>query len=212
MPIGSMSSRESCPVCRSNASHQRYFLEIDTAAGRHVIDKKKAANIVLGRVSGPHPIPAEKLRELVSIRKEWVKDHLWHVNPSRPGIIGRLFGGIFLVDGLYRARRCLKENTSFRAYILTFDETIDCLVDGPAVTPEWAIAEIREMLERNQGIIPVDLPLRGELIGDNTPLQMEKLIRSSLSEEENRRISLVFHYKGRAIVEEPGEHKTQKPE
>lgn len=210
VPIVSMSQRENCPVCRDNAGNKRFFLEIDTAAGRHVLDKKKAGDMVLGRFD--HSVDPEKLHELVAIRKDWVQEHVWHVDPTEPGIIGQLFGGIFLIDGFYRALHCIKQDIPFRAYILTFDETASCLVDGPAVTPLRAISEIREMLQRNLSDLAVDIPLRGKLTGENTPERMEELIRSALTDAENSRIRLVFHHEGKAIEMTPEKQKLRKPE
>lgn len=179
-----------------------------------MVDKKKAGDIVMsGRAA--HFIDSEKLKELVEIRKDWVKGHLEHVDPSQNGILGQLYGGIFLVDGFYRAARCLRDNLPFYVYILTFDETVDCLVNGSTVTPNRIVSEIHEMLARNQGVIPIDIPLRGALTGENEPRRMEEKIRSGLSAEENSRVRLIFHHAGKPLgplVHEFKKHRTQKPE
>jgi len=136
-----------------------------------------------------------------------VESHIYHVDAHTPGILGRLFGGYFLLDGTYNALRALHERTPFHAYILTFDETVACLVDEPATTPIRAIREIQEMLFNNPGEIEADVSLSGDLRGENLPQRMESLIRSRLSPEDNTRLRLVFHYKGRVLKQ-----KSNKPE
>jgi hypothetical protein len=136
-----------------------------------------------------------------------VEAHIHHVAANTPGILGKLFGGYFLLDGTYSALRSLQERTSFHAYILTFDETVACLVDEPATTPIRAIREVQEMLQNNPGAIEADVSLSGELRGENLPQRMETLIRSKLSVEDNARLRLVFHHRGKVLKQ-----KTVEPE
>ena len=70
------------------------------------------------------------------------------------------------------------------------------------------------MLQHNRGNIEADVPLSGELKGATLPQRMEELIRSNLTRDENERVRLVFHHKGKAIPEAQKSegHKTTKLE
>lgn len=67
------------------------------------------------------------------------KQHLDHVNTAYPGILAHLWGpgengvlehGHLLIDGNHRAARCLRDRITFRAYVLTEEESERILKRG----------------------------------------------------------------------------------
>jgi len=163
------------------------------------VDVSKARSLLAEHGRQAHLVSSEALEELLAVNaSRVVVGHIPHAGLS-PGIIGQLYGGIFLIDGTYRALRSQREKIPFYAFLLTFDETMACMVDEPAVTPARATQEIREMLRNNPGPINADVSLSGELRGANLPKRMEEAIRASLTAEENSRLRLVFHHQGKTI-------------
>jgi hypothetical protein len=105
-------------------------------------------------------IDAETLRRLVGM-SEFDLDHLAHVDPARPGIFTRRFGGLILLDGIHRAIRCFAEKQPFLAFELAYEESLECLVQQ-RVSPKDATAIVRK-LRRTQEFFPgkdsMDMPL-----------------------------------------------------
>ena len=67
------------------------------------------------------------------------EQHLDHVNPVYPGILAHLWGhghdgaiqhGHLLIDGNHRAARCLRDKLTFKAYVLSEDESEQILLRG----------------------------------------------------------------------------------
>jgi len=189
----------SCPICRAHLGNTRHLYMVETGVGQHVIDVSKARRVVAdGRLR--HLVEQPLLDRLLEVNGPWVEDHIDHVDLRHPGILGQLFGGIFLLDGTYRALGSMRQHIPFYAHMLTFDETVSCLVDEPDITPLRAIQEIQEMLRQNPGSLDVDVSLSGELKGANLPRQMEELVRSQLSKEDNGRVRLIFHHRGKVLL------------
>jgi hypothetical protein len=89
-------------------------------------------------------------RELVEMYPEDVRaavddctideEHVGHVDPSIPGIIGHirfrtpegeLLKGHALIDGHHRAARCLRDSIPYFAYLLTEEESTAILLKRP---------------------------------------------------------------------------------
>lgn len=73
-------------------------------------------------------------------RCEINEEHLAHVDPTFPGIVGHLFfrdddgsyaHGHRLIDGHHRATRCRRDGKPFYVYVLTEAESIACLTRHP---------------------------------------------------------------------------------
>jgi hypothetical protein len=77
-----------------------------------------------------HEIPSIHLPKLIS----WHRidpQHLEHVDTSMPGILVRVGTRLALIDGAHRAQRCLDKGIPFHAYILSYKQAEDCLVNSP---------------------------------------------------------------------------------
>jgi hypothetical protein len=68
------------------------------------------------------------------------EEHVAHVDPSYPGIVGHLFfrdddgtyaHGHRLIDGHHRATRCWRDGLPFYVYVLTEEESVAVLSKGP---------------------------------------------------------------------------------
>lgn len=176
---GEQQSRgERCAICDSRREEATveifqfsdevdiYIFEIDTA-------KKIAAD---GRAA--LPVPPETLRAFVGMN-EFDFDHLLHVDPSSPGIFTRRFGAPILLDGTHRAVRCLARHQQFRAFELSYEESVECLVQQRISTKDAAalVRKLRQVLGVFPSSGPVDTPI------ECTPEALREVERMLTAEE-----------------------------
>jgi hypothetical protein len=125
---GEQESRgERCAICESRREEatveifqfsdevDTYIFKIDTA--KKIVTDGRAAL----------PVSPETLRAFAGMN-EFDFDHLFHVDLSRPGIFTRRFGAPMLLDGTHRAVRCFAKQQQFRAFELSYEESVECLV------------------------------------------------------------------------------------
>lgn len=125
-----------------------YIFRIDTA-------KKIVAD---GRAA--LPVSPETLRAFAGMN-EFDFDHLLHVDPSRPGIFIRRFGAPMLLDGTHRAVRCFARHRQFRAFELSYEESVECLVQQRTSAKDAAaiVRKLRQVLGVFPSLGPVDTPI-----------------------------------------------------
>jgi 3-methyladenine DNA glycosylase/8-oxoguanine DNA glycosylase len=149
-----------------------YIFQLDTA-------KKIASD---GRAA--LPVSQETLRAFAGMN-EFDFDHLFHVDPSRPGIFTRRFGAPILLDGTHRAIRCFAKHQPFHAFELSYEESVECLLQQRISTKDAAaiVRKLRQVLEVFPSSGPVDTPLE---CAPETLREAEK----TLTAEERRRFIL----------------------
>src|SRR5258708_4528698 len=102
-----------------------------------------------------------------------------------PGIIGQRFKGPFLLDGVHRATRCVREHRNFSAFVLSQEETLSCLIaqDIWESNVGMAVRKLRQLLADAPGseAIEVELECSTEAV---------EQIRKLLTGEENARIHI----------------------
>jgi len=158
---GEQQSRgERCAICESRRQQataevfqfsdevDTYIFEIDTA-------KKIVAD---GRAA--LPVSPETLRAFAGMN-EFNLDHMLHVDLSRPGIFIRRFGAPILLDGTHRAIRCFAKQKQFYAFELSYEESVECLLQQ-RISAKDAAAIVRKLLQvldvfPSSG--PVDTPI-----------------------------------------------------
>ncbi len=124
-------SHDHCPHCATGAETYGYLKRA------YVYDVDLARKIVS---DGREPVELERddVAYLVNDSKIY-KQHVDHVNTKYPGILGHLWGpgeggtwehGHVLIDGNHRAARCLRDGLTFRAYLLTEEESEQILKRG----------------------------------------------------------------------------------
>ena len=106
--------------------------------GLYVYDVDRANEIVRdGRAAVP--IAERSVRESVE-ECHLNEAHLWHVDPSLPGIIaiftchtedGEFLRTHLMIDGHHRAARCIKLGLPFHAYLLSEEESESILLEKP---------------------------------------------------------------------------------
>jgi hypothetical protein len=178
---GEQQSRgERCAICESRRQEataeifqfsdevDTYIFEIDTA-------KKIVAD---GRAA--LPVSPQTLRAFAGMN-EFDFDHLLHVDPSSPGIFTRRFGAPILLDGTHRAVRCFARHQPFRAFELSYEESVECLLQQRTSAKD-AAAIVRK-LRRVWGFFsssgPVDTPI------ECTP-EVLREVEKMLTAEERR--------------------------
>jgi hypothetical protein len=175
---------ERCAICESRRRQDTaeifqfsdeldaYIFKIDTAK-QIVADGRTAL-----------PVSPEMLRAFVGMN-EFDLDHLFHVDPSRPGIFIRRFGAPILLDGTHRAVRCFAKRRPFHAFELSYEESLECLLQQRISTKGAAaiVRKLRRVLEVFPSSGPVDTPIecRPEVLRE-----VEKM----LTAEERRRFLL----------------------
>ena len=158
---GEQQSREErCAICESR--HEEAMVEIfqfsdevDTYIFRLDMAKKIVAD---GRAA--LPVSPETLRAFAGMN-EFDFDHLFHVDPSRPGIFTRRFGAPILLDGTHRAVRCFAKHQQFRAFELSYEESVECLVQQRTSAKDAAaiVRKLRQVLGVFPSSGPVDTPI-----------------------------------------------------
>jgi hypothetical protein len=185
--------RTKCPICaeRQHGSARQIYI-IHGELGRYVFDISLAKRTVAdGRQ--PCAVPAEALQRFLEVNNEWSEQHLAHVDPDVPGIVGQRFGGMALFDGTHRAERARREGRQFWAYVLTYEESADCLIgqDVAEMNAEIIAREIRGVLRNNYQIAErITVELR--LSADEEPGAAEAAIREQLAPEENQKVQLLL--------------------
>lgn len=175
-----------CQRCQERRGHQIY--SVVGELGKYVFDVELARHIVGDGKHQAYGIPAELLLKMLEVNEEHYAAHLDHVDPNIPGILAQRFGGICLMDGNHRARRCLRDGRPFNAFMLSMEESMRCLIHSDQVefTPELLARELRGMLRNNVqcGMLTSTLNLtEGE-----DPAATEAAIRACLTPEENERL------------------------
>lgn len=176
-------ARTGCKICAQRALGGREVFELTGAGGTSIFDVERAKQICSdGRT--PQLAPADALALLLP-STHYEEAHLLHVNPDVPGILGQRFSGAFLLDGVHRAVRCLREKKDFYAYILTQEETLSCLV----VQDLWesnigmVVRELRQLLQDHPDAAYFEVNL------GSSPQALEQ-VRKLLTPEENARIKI----------------------
>ncbi len=134
---------------------------------------------------------------MLEVNEEHHAAHIDHVDPSVPGIAGQRLGGICLMDGNHRARRCLRDGLPFSVYVLDLAESTRCLIhsDQTDFTPELMAREIRGMLGNNPQCEMLTTTL--DLTDGEDPKETEVALRAHLTPEENARLTITFESKER---------------
>ena len=175
--------QSNCKICSQRELGGAEVYELKGPGGTSVFDVEKAKEIVAGRQ--PVLVPADDLAPLLAA-SHYEEAHLSHVDPDNPGILGQRFSGVFLLDGVHRAARCLQQGKAFHAFVLTQEETLSCLVlqDLWESNVGMVARELRQLLEDHPDMAYLDVKL------DSNPQALEQ-IRKLLTPEENARIRIV---------------------
>ncbi|MEQ8210784.1 MAG: hypothetical protein RH917_13235 [Lacipirellulaceae bacterium] len=93
---------------------------------------------------GREPVEVEEESVRLSVENSRIdRDHVSHVDPTKPGIISHVFchaddgeeiHAHVLIDGNHRAARCLELGKPYFAYILTEEESKEILLRKPVQT------------------------------------------------------------------------------
>ena len=179
----SRSDRLNCPICsqRRLGGGEIYLLPGD--GGISIFDVEKAKQIVSdGRT--PRLMPGEILERLLQ-ENSFELAHLRHVDLRRPGIVGQRSAGPFLLDGIHRGARAVRQNHNFYAFFINAEETQSCLLSQDIAETDIGIAtrELRKLLADHSEVYDLEIEIDG---GAEAIAQIRKL----LTPEENRRITI----------------------
>jgi len=129
LPVAS--TTESCPHCVGGPETYGYLKRT------FVFDVDLARKIVS---DGREPVEMDSSDVAYCVDDCRIHEqHLDHVNPSYPGILAHLWGpgqggtlehGHLLIDGNHRAARCLRDGLTYKAYLLTEEESERILKRG----------------------------------------------------------------------------------
>jgi hypothetical protein len=154
------SGEERCAICEARRQQAtveifQFSDEVDTYIFQLETAKKIAAD---GRAA--LPVSQEMLRAFAGMN-EFDFAHLFHVDPSRPGIFTRRFGAPILLDGTHRAIRCFAKHQPFHAFELSYEESLECLLQQRISAKDAAaiVRKLRQVLEVFQSSGPVDTPI-----------------------------------------------------
>ncbi len=175
--------RKKCRVCEQRRLGGGEIYELRGDAGTSVYDVDLAKRTVSGRRTA-ELVSFDALTDLLQGSRH-VEAHLAHVDPAKPGIVGQRFNGLFLLDGLHRATRCVREHRNFSAFVLSQEETLSALrsQDLWESNVGMAVRELRQLLAGATGSegIEVELECSADAI---------EQIRKLLTVEENTRIHI----------------------
>ena len=173
-----------CPICsarRQKGTTEVYL--ISEGEDRYFFNVDKAKTMAMdGR---PAIVIAEStLRRMASVN-DYSKLHLAHVDPGRPGIMVRRFGGLVLLDGIHRVVRCLEEGRVFCAWMLNYQESLACLVRQEIASTDAAsiVTKLRKVLGTASTVEPIEAEV------ECTPAVLAK-VRALLTPEERLRFIL----------------------
>jgi hypothetical protein len=158
---GEQQSRgERCAICEARRQQAtveifQFSDEVDTYIFQLETAKKIAAD---GRAA--LPVSQEMLRAFAGMN-EFDFNHLFHVDPSCPGIFTRRFGAPILLDGTHRAIRCFAKHQPFHAFELSYEESLECLLQQRISAKDAAaiVRKLRQVLEVFPSSGPVDTPI-----------------------------------------------------
>src|SRR5262249_9351923 len=139
--------RHDCGICSQRALGGTEVYELRGPGGTSIFDVDKAKQIIFdGR--RPELVSVESLTRLLAAT-EYDHAHVAHVDAGKPGILGQRFSGLFLLDGVHRAARCLQEKRDFWAFALSQEETLSCLVlqDLWESNVGMVVRELHQLLE-----------------------------------------------------------------
>jgi len=182
-----------CPRCQWMLRRAQQVYSVQGELGTYLFDVNLAKRMVHSVKGRPTAIvPPDMLRHMLEVNDEHHEAHIDHVDPSVPGIIGQRLGGVCLIDGNHRARRCLRDGIPFHAYMLDLKESSDCMMLSEQIdfTPELMAREIRGMLRNNQQCEMLTTELT--LTEGEDPKVTEAALRSHLTPEENARWTISF--------------------
>lgn len=183
--IGEGQSRgERCAICESRREQAtveifQFSDEVDT----YIFKTDTAKKIVADGRAG-QPVSQEMLRAFAGMN-EFDLDHMLHVDLSRPGIFTRRFGAPILLDGTHRAIRCFAKQKPFYAFELSYEESVECLLQQRISTKDAAaiVRKLRRVLEVFPSSDPVDTPI------ECTP-EVLREVEKTLTAEERRHFIL----------------------
>jgi hypothetical protein len=177
-------TQHGCAICSQRKLGGAEVYELKGPGGSSVFDVEKAKQIV---ADGRRPVlvPPDALAPFLEA-SHYEETHLPHVDPDSPGILGQRFSGLFILDGVHRAARCLHEQRDFHAYVLTQQETLSCLVlqDLWESNVGMVVRELRQLLEDHPAAAYLEVKL------DSSPEALAQ-IRNLLTPEENARIKFL---------------------
>jgi len=159
--MGEKQSRgERCAICESRRQQAtveifQFSDEVDT-----YIFKIDAAKKIVEDGRTAQPVSQEMLRAFAGMN-EFNLDHMQHVDLSRPGIFTRRFGAPILLDGTHRAIRCFAKQKQFYAFELSYEESVECLLQQRISTKDATaiVRKLRRVLEAFPSSGPVDTPI-----------------------------------------------------
>ena len=181
-----------CPRCQWGMRHAKQVYSVEGELGTYLFDVDRAKRLVSVRARQTVIVPPEMLQHMLEVNDEHHEPHVDHVDPSIPGILGQRLGGICLIDGSHRARRCQRDGITFHAYMLDLQESQDCMMLSEQIdfTPELMAREIRGMLRNNKQCEMLTTELN--LTDGEDPAEAEAALRSHLTPEENARWTILF--------------------
>jgi hypothetical protein len=178
------SDEERCAICEARRQQAtveifQFSDEVDTYIFQLETAKKIAAD---GRAA--LPVSQEMLRAFAGMN-EFDFAHLFHVDPSSPGIFTRRFGAPILLDGTHRAIRCFAKHQPFHAFELSYEESLECLLQQRISAKDAAaiVRKLRQVLEVFPSSSPVDTPI------ECAP-EMLREVEERLTAEERRHFIL----------------------
>jgi len=159
--MGEKQSRgERCAICESRRQQAtveifQFSDEVDT-----YIFKIDAAKKIVADGRAAQPVSQQMLRAFAGMN-EFDLDHMLHVDLSRPGIFTRRFGAPILLDGTHRAIRCFAKQKQFYAFELSYEESVECLLQQRISTKDATaiVRKLRRVLEAFPSSGPVDTPI-----------------------------------------------------
>jgi hypothetical protein len=178
-----------CAICESRRQQSmveifQFSDEVDT-----YIFKIDAAKKIVADGRAAQPVSQQMLRAFAGMN-EFDLDHMLHVDLSRPGIFTRRFGAPILLDGTHRAIRCFAKQKQFYAFELSYEESVECLLQQRISTKDATaiVRKLRRVLEAFPSSGPVDTPI------ECSP-EVLREVKEMLTAEERR------HFLLRAVPE-----------
>jgi hypothetical protein len=169
---------ERCAICESRRQQAtveifQFSDEVDT-----YIFKIDTAKQIVADGRAAQPVSQEMLRAFAGMN-EFNLDHMLHVDLSRPGIFTRRFGAPILLDGTHRAIRCFAKQKQFYAFELSYEESVECLLQQRISAKDAAaiVRKLRQVLGVFPSSGPVDTPI------ECTPEVLREVEKMLTSEE-----------------------------
>ncbi|HEX9254645.1 MAG TPA: hypothetical protein VF938_03835 [Candidatus Angelobacter sp.] len=151
---------ERCAICESRREPAtveifQFSDEVDT-----YIFKIDTAKQIVADGRAAQPVSQEMLRAFAGMN-EFDLNHMLHVDLSRPGIFIRRFGAPILLDGTHRAIRCFAKQKQFYAFELSYEESVECLLQQRISAKDAAaiVRKLRQVLDVFPSSGPVDTPI-----------------------------------------------------